>query len=62
MEEKALKTMGENKMSYMTKSYVDKIPASDQKDVYELKTGVGNAAGGAMQNPLGGFVRGLLST
>ena len=49
--------MGENKASYLTKSYVEKIPASDQKDVHELKTGVGNAAGGALQNPLGGFVR-----
>jgi hypothetical protein len=57
MEEKALSTMGENKASYLTKSYVEKIPASDQKDVHELKTGVGNAAGGALQNPLGGFVR-----
>jgi hypothetical protein len=48
--------MGENKASYLTKSYVEKIPASDQKDVRELKKGVGNAAGGALQNPLGGFV------
>lgn len=48
--------MGENKASYLTKSYVDKIPASDQKDVSELKKGVGSAAGGALQNPLGGFV------
>lgn len=48
--------MGENKASYLTKSYVEKIPASDQKDVHELKTGVGNAAGGALQNPLGKFV------
>ena len=48
--------MGENKASYLTKSYVDKIPASDQKEVGELKKGVGNAAGGALQNPLGGFV------
>lgn len=56
IEDKALETMGENKASYLTKSYVDKIPASDQKDVKELKTGVGNAAGGALQNPLGGFV------
>ena len=48
--------MGENKASYLTKSYVEKIPASDQKDVRELKTGVGNAAGGALQNPLGKFV------
>lgn len=49
--------MGENKASYLTKSYVDQIPASDQKDVRELKKSVGNAAGGLMQNPLGGFVR-----
>ena len=48
--------MGENKASYLTKSYVDKIPTSDQKEVGELKKGVGNAAGGALQNPLGGFV------
>lgn len=57
IEDKALNTMGENKASYLTKSYVDKIPASDQKDVNELKKGVGNAAGGVLQNPLGGFVR-----
>lgn len=57
MEEKALNTMGENKASYLTKSYVEKIPTSEQKDVNELKTGVGNAAGGALQNPLGGLVR-----
>ena len=56
LEEKALDTLGENKASYLTKSYVEKIPASDQKDVKELKTGVGNAAGGALQNPLGKFV------
>lgn len=48
--------MGENKASYLTKSYVDQIPASDQKDVREVKKGVGNLAGGAMQNPLGQFV------
>lgn len=53
--------MGENKASYLTKSYVEKIPASDQKDVHELKTGVGNAAGGALQNPLGKFVRSYYS-
>jgi hypothetical protein len=56
LEDKALETMGENKASYLTKSYVDKIPTSDQKEVGELKKGVGNAAGGALQNPLGGFV------
>lgn len=61
IEDKALNTMGENKASYLTKSYVDKIPASDQKDVNELKKGVGNAAGGVLQNPLGGFVCSIIS-
>ncbi|KAL1585460.1 hypothetical protein WHR41_05730 [Cladosporium halotolerans] len=55
LENKALETMGENKASYMAKSYVDKIPASDQEDVREVKKGVGNAVGGALQNPLGGL-------
>jgi hypothetical protein len=31
MEEKALETMGENKMSYMMKDSFSKIPTSDQK-------------------------------
>lgn len=48
--------MGENKASYLTKSYIDKLPASDQEDVREVKKGVGNLAGGALQNPLGGLV------
>lgn len=48
--------MGENKASYLAKSYVDKLPASDQEDVREVKKGVGNAVGGALQNPLGGLV------
>lgn len=56
MEDKALQTMGENKASYMAKSYVEKLPASDQEDVREVKKGVGNLAGGALQNPLGQFV------
>ena len=53
MERQALKTMGENKMSYMTKDAIDKVPASDQENVKSLKKGVSNLAGGAMQNPLG---------
>jgi hypothetical protein len=56
MEEKALETMGENKMSYMMKDQISKVPASDQEDVKELKKGLGNAVGGGMQNPLGKFV------
>jgi hypothetical protein len=53
MERQALKTMGENKMSYMTKDAINKVPASDQENVKSLKKGVSNLAGGAMQNPLG---------
>jgi len=55
MEEKALETMGENKASYMMKDQISKIPASDQKEINDLKSGVGNAAGGVLQNPLGKF-------
>ena len=32
---------------------ISKVPASDQEDVKNLKKGLGNLAGGAMQNPLG---------
>ncbi|OAL07329.1 hypothetical protein IQ06DRAFT_289058 [Phaeosphaeriaceae sp. SRC1lsM3a] len=53
LERKALKTMGENKMSYMAKDQIDKIPTSDQQDVKNLKKGLGNAVGGLTQNPLG---------
>ncbi|KAI4833908.1 hypothetical protein E4T44_03943, partial [Aureobasidium sp. EXF-8845] len=53
MEEKALETMGENKASYLVKGQINNLPASDQKDVNELKSGVGNLVGGALQNPLG---------
>ncbi|OQO00378.1 hypothetical protein B0A48_13726 [Cryoendolithus antarcticus] len=53
LEEKALETMGENKMSYMMKDGISKIPADDQEDVKELKKSLGNAGGGLMQNPLG---------
>ena len=53
LERQALKTMGENKMSYVVKDQISKIPASDQEDVKQLKKGLGNAMGGAMSNPLG---------
>ncbi|PSK60552.1 hypothetical protein C1H76_4446 [Elsinoe australis] len=53
MEDKALETMGENKASYMMKNQINKVPASDQQDVKELKKGISNLAGGALQNPLG---------
>ncbi|KAF2682772.1 hypothetical protein K458DRAFT_54933 [Lentithecium fluviatile CBS 122367] len=53
LERQALKTMGENKMSYMAKDQISKIPASDQEDVKQLKKGLGNAVGGTMSNPLG---------
>ncbi|KAI4718627.1 hypothetical protein E4T48_05119 [Aureobasidium sp. EXF-10727] len=53
MEDKALETMGENKASYLVKNQINSLPASDQKDVNEIKSGVGNLVGGAMQNPIG---------
>ncbi|PSN63398.1 hypothetical protein BS50DRAFT_577143 [Corynespora cassiicola Philippines] len=53
LERQALKTMGENKMSYLAKDQIDKIPASDQENVKQFKKGLGNAVGGSMQNPLG---------
>ncbi|KAF3046590.1 hypothetical protein E8E12_011102 [Didymella heteroderae] len=53
MERTALKTMGENKLSYVAKEQINKIPTSDQTDPLQLKKGVSNLAGGATQNPLG---------
>ncbi|KAF2459808.1 hypothetical protein BDY21DRAFT_178398 [Lineolata rhizophorae] len=53
MQEQALKTMGENKASYIMKDQMDKIPDSDQQDVKELKGGLKNAVGGGLNNPLG---------
>ncbi|KAJ7481751.1 hypothetical protein FB451DRAFT_136571 [Mycena latifolia] len=53
MEERALKTMGENKASYMMKDQINKIPASDQEDIQAFKKGLGDGAGGVLQNPLG---------
>ncbi|KAF3001926.1 hypothetical protein E8E13_006720 [Curvularia kusanoi] len=53
LERSALKTMGENKLSYMTKDQINKIPTSDKTDPLQLKKGVSNLAGGASQNPLG---------
>ncbi|KAF2750791.1 hypothetical protein M011DRAFT_474289 [Sporormia fimetaria CBS 119925] len=53
LERQALKTMGENKMSYMAKDTLNKIPTSDQKDVNNLKKGLGNAVGGLTNNPIG---------
>ncbi|EON64202.1 hypothetical protein W97_03432 [Coniosporium apollinis CBS 100218] len=53
MENEALKTMGENKASYVVKDQINKLPASDQEDIKDLKKGLGNALGGGLQNPLG---------
>ncbi|QRC98598.1 hypothetical protein JI435_046460 [Parastagonospora nodorum SN15] len=56
LEKKALKTMGENKMSYLAKGMfyqINKIPTSDQEDVKNLKKSLGNAVGGVTNNPLG---------
>ncbi|KAL1637088.1 hypothetical protein SLS56_000744 [Neofusicoccum ribis] len=55
LEERALKTMGENKASYLVKDQINKVPASDQENVKDLKKGLGNLAGGSVNNPLGKF-------
>lgn len=36
-----------------TTDTISRVPASDQKEVQELRDSVGNAAGGLLQNPLG---------
>jgi len=53
LERQALKTMGENKMSYVAKDQISKLPTSDQENVQQLKKGLGNAIGGSLNNPLG---------
>ncbi|TID16429.1 hypothetical protein E6O75_ATG11547 [Venturia nashicola] len=35
------------------KHQISKIPASDQKEVKELKNNLGDVGGGVMQNPIG---------
>lgn len=55
LEERALKTMGENKASYLVKDQINKVPASDQQDIKDVKKGVSNLAGGSLNNPLGKF-------
>ncbi|KAI9692091.1 MAG: hypothetical protein M1820_009526 [Bogoriella megaspora] len=52
-EERALKAMGENKASYLAKDQISKLPTSDQQDVKDAQKGLGNALGGALNNPLG---------
>ncbi|KAI9660401.1 MAG: hypothetical protein M1821_009751 [Bathelium mastoideum] len=39
--------------SYIVKDQISKLPASEQRDAKELQKGLGNALGGALQNPLG---------
>ncbi|KAF2836374.1 hypothetical protein M501DRAFT_940103 [Patellaria atrata CBS 101060] len=56
LQEQALKQMGENKASYMMKDTLDKVPDSDMQNVKDLKRGVGNIAGGSLNNPLGSAV------
>jgi len=53
MENAALNAMGENKSSYLVKDALGRIPDSDQKDLKDVKKGVSDTAGFAMQNPLG---------
>ena len=60
MEEQALKTMGENKASFLMNDAIGKVPDSDQQDVKELKKGLSNASGGVLQNPAGKAVSFIL--
>ncbi|KAF2202870.1 hypothetical protein GQ43DRAFT_368136 [Delitschia confertaspora ATCC 74209] len=53
LERKALQTMGENKMSYLAKDQISKLPTSDQENIKQFKAGIGNAIGGGLNNPLG---------
>jgi len=53
IEKAALKTMGENKASYVMKDQISKIPVSDQEDVKDFKKSLGNALGDGLQNPIG---------
>jgi len=53
MENTALKTMGENKASYMLKDQISKMPEADQQDVKNLKAGLSNLAGGVTRNRAG---------
>jgi hypothetical protein len=50
--DKAGKT-DERTASYLVKDQISKVPASDQQDVKDLKKGLGNALGGAVNNPAG---------
>ncbi|KAF1817593.1 hypothetical protein P152DRAFT_445651 [Eremomyces bilateralis CBS 781.70] len=56
LERAALKTMGQNKASYMLNDQIDKLPEADQQSVKDLKKGLGKASGGAVRNPLGDLV------
>lgn len=40
-------------LANLQKDQISKIPDSDQQDVKELKSTLGNIGGGAMQNPIG---------
>ncbi|GIZ43417.1 hypothetical protein CKM354_000664500 [Cercospora kikuchii] len=56
LERKALRTMGENKASYLFQSQLDKVPdgpAGDVKEFKDVKKGLGNLGGEALKNPLG---------
>jgi len=40
----------------MMKDQTNKVPTTDQRDIKELKRGLGNALGGSLNNPLGEVV------
>ncbi|KAI5366179.1 hypothetical protein Slin15195_G077020 [Septoria linicola] len=56
LERKALRTMGENKASYMFKSQLDSIPdgpGGSSQELKDVKKGLGDVGGSVLQNPLG---------
>jgi len=53
MQKKVLQTMGENKASYLVKDQISQMPESDQKTYNDVKKGLGNGLGGALNNPVG---------
>lgn len=57
LEKQALRTMGENKASYMFKSQLDAVPdgpgGPGSEELKDVKKGLGDIGGSALQNPLG---------
>ncbi|KAM3419610.1 hypothetical protein BST61_g2948 [Cercospora zeina] len=53
LERKALRTMGENKASYLFRTQLEKAPDGPPGVGGDVKKGLGNLGGGALKNPLG---------